>query len=148
ARGVLQGGNRDIEVAMFLLQARQLVPQLALFLFGHCRRCSQAQSAAPPPATRRPPKLSGFGSFRSSLGGGRPVRQKGGLLHCTMHPPFGRGPKRCIFPSSGNNLTAGDPPTCPSNRILRNLSDGTRRWKRKSSKPAPIRRPTISRSPS
>jgi hypothetical protein len=35
---VLQSGDRDIEVAVLLLQARQLLPQLAFFLFGHRHR--------------------------------------------------------------------------------------------------------------
>ena len=38
ARRVLQGGDRGIEIAMLLLQARQLLPQLAFFLFGHRHR--------------------------------------------------------------------------------------------------------------
>ena len=36
--GVLQGGDRGVEVAVLLLQPRQLLPQLAFFLFGHRRR--------------------------------------------------------------------------------------------------------------
>jgi hypothetical protein len=35
---VLQSGDRDIEVAVLLLQARQLLSQLAFFLFGHRHR--------------------------------------------------------------------------------------------------------------
>ena len=30
--------DRGVEIAMFLLQARQKLPQLALFLVGHCHR--------------------------------------------------------------------------------------------------------------
>src|SRR5436190_5943789 len=35
ARRVLQCSNRGVEVAMLLLQSRQLLLQLTLFLFGH-----------------------------------------------------------------------------------------------------------------
>ena len=35
---ILQCNNRGVEVAMLLLQARQLLPELVFFLFGH-RRC-------------------------------------------------------------------------------------------------------------
>jgi hypothetical protein len=35
---VLQSGDRGIEVAVLLLQARQLLPQLAFFVFGHRHR--------------------------------------------------------------------------------------------------------------
>ena len=38
ARRVLQSGDRGIEVAVLLLQARQLLPQLAFFVFGHRHR--------------------------------------------------------------------------------------------------------------
>ena len=34
----LQGGDRGVEVAVLLLQPRQLLPQLAFFLFGHRHR--------------------------------------------------------------------------------------------------------------
>jgi hypothetical protein len=34
----LQRSNRGVEVAMLLLQARQLLPEFVFFLFGH-RRC-------------------------------------------------------------------------------------------------------------
>src|SRR5260370_1328126 len=37
-RGVLEGQNRGVEVAVLLQQARQLLPQVALFLLGHCHR--------------------------------------------------------------------------------------------------------------
>src|SRR6516162_6607506 len=37
-RGMLQGGDRGVEVAVLLLQARQLLSQLAFFVFGHCHR--------------------------------------------------------------------------------------------------------------
>src|SRR5215472_14967798 len=37
-RRMLQGGDRGIEVAVLLLQARQLLPQLAFFVFGHRHR--------------------------------------------------------------------------------------------------------------
>jgi hypothetical protein len=39
--GTWRGGQRSdsgVEVAMFLLQARQLLPQRAFFLVGHCHR--------------------------------------------------------------------------------------------------------------
>jgi hypothetical protein len=35
---MLQGGDRGVEVAVLLLQARQLLSQLAFFVFGHCHR--------------------------------------------------------------------------------------------------------------
>jgi hypothetical protein len=35
---MLQGGDRGVEVAVLLLQARQLLPQLAFFVLGHCHR--------------------------------------------------------------------------------------------------------------
>jgi hypothetical protein len=38
AGGGHQGGNRGIEVAVLLLQAHQLLPQLAFFFFGHRHR--------------------------------------------------------------------------------------------------------------
>jgi hypothetical protein len=41
---VLQGGDRGIEVAMLLLQARKLRPKLAFFLFCH-RRLGRAWHA-------------------------------------------------------------------------------------------------------
>src|SRR5580692_7469608 len=37
AERVLQCSNRGVEIAMLLLQARQLQPQLAFFLVCHCR---------------------------------------------------------------------------------------------------------------
>src|SRR5580698_4562676 len=37
ARRFLQRRNRGVEVAMLLLQARKLLPQLAFFLCCHCR---------------------------------------------------------------------------------------------------------------
>jgi hypothetical protein len=35
---MLQGGDRGVEVAVLLLQTRQLLSQLAFFVFGHCHR--------------------------------------------------------------------------------------------------------------
>jgi len=37
ARRFLQGGNRGVEVAMLLQEARKLRPKLAFFLFRHVR---------------------------------------------------------------------------------------------------------------
>ena len=38
ARRVLQGGDRGIKIAVLLLHARQLLPQLAFFVLGHRHR--------------------------------------------------------------------------------------------------------------
>ena len=38
ARRILQGCDRGVEVAMLLLQARKLRPELTFFLFGHAHR--------------------------------------------------------------------------------------------------------------
>jgi hypothetical protein len=35
---VLQGGDRGIKIAVLLLHARQLLPQLAFFVLGHRHR--------------------------------------------------------------------------------------------------------------
>src|ERR1700688_3216486 len=48
ARRLLQRRNRGVEVAMLLLQARQLRPKLAFFLFRH-RRLGRAVVALDPP---------------------------------------------------------------------------------------------------
>src|SRR5262249_30250463 len=43
AWGVLQGRDRGVEVTVLLLQARQLLPQLAFFVLGHRHRCFEAR---------------------------------------------------------------------------------------------------------
>jgi hypothetical protein len=35
---MLQGGDRGVEIAVLLLQTRQLLPQLAFFFLGHRHR--------------------------------------------------------------------------------------------------------------
>ena len=63
-RRVLQGHNGGVQVAVLLLQARQLLPQVAFFLLGHCHRWFAGRPAISPPAPSS--KLSRFGTPCSS----------------------------------------------------------------------------------
>ena len=44
ARRIGQGRNGGVEVAVFLLKARQLVAQLALFVFGHRHQARRVEA--------------------------------------------------------------------------------------------------------
>ena len=76
---MLQGRDRDVEVAVLLLQARQLLPQLAFFLFGHRHRWFEER--------RDPESRPDSGTYlvlhRYVQAGCLPRRTIGGLLHCT-----------------------------------------------------------------
>src|SRR5258708_807701 len=64
SRCVLQGQDGHVQVAVLLMQARQLLPQVAFFLLGHCHRWFAGRPAMSPPAPKR--KLSRFAALHSS----------------------------------------------------------------------------------
>ena len=68
AGGLLKGGDRRVEVAVLLLQARQFVPQLAFFLFGHRHRWVMEAARGRCPALPNARELSRFPQCRSSMG--------------------------------------------------------------------------------
>src|SRR5665647_2641132 len=61
-----QGRDRRVEVAVLLLQARQLLAQRAYFLVGHCYRW---YASAPLPGLAKPKLIIAFstGAFKLSL---------------------------------------------------------------------------------
>ena len=76
AGGGRQSGNRGIEVAMLLLQAHQLLPQLAFFLFGHRHRwlCFA-------PALRCRQKHRNYRVFHKTVQGSRKIAADQRLLY-------------------------------------------------------------------
>jgi hypothetical protein len=58
SRRVLQGFDRDVQITMLLLQARQRGPQLPFFLFGHRRNALGAAGALA--AERQSMRISRF----------------------------------------------------------------------------------------
>jgi hypothetical protein len=67
ARSILQGIDRGIQVAMLLLQPRQLLAQLAFFFFGHRHRWFAKPAGQFRSQSAISGKLSLFGRPRSSL---------------------------------------------------------------------------------
>jgi hypothetical protein len=80
---------------MLLLQARQLLPQLAFFLSGHRHRRNLMNY----------PFLPAFVQAKPGIGGELAVLQCGDLLHRTSKTRFEKWRIRCRLYQSGNNLT-------------------------------------------
>ena len=96
ARAMLQCGNCGVEVAMLLLQSRQLLLQLPLFFLGH----ELPEIARPPPAGA---KSIAFYPYSFKRVGTGTVKQSGDCCPALLKTRFESGRKWCnIIPVSRN----------------------------------------------